>query len=63
MSAPKVKSGRLARTAIVLMVALGVFTLLVSVTLAIILISLGVAMYLFEWWLVRKVERASRTTG
>jgi hypothetical protein len=63
MSAPKVKSGRLARTAILLMLVLGAFSLLVNVVVAVILIGLGVAMYLFEWWLVRKVERASDPTG
>ena len=40
------------------MIALGVFSLLVSVTIAVIIIALGVAMYLFEWWLVRKFGRA-----
>jgi uncharacterized membrane protein YgcG len=63
MSAPKVKSGRLARAAILLMIALGVFSFLVNEAVAAILIALGVAMYLFEWWLVRKVGRASATTG
>jgi hypothetical protein len=63
MSAPKVKSGRLARTAILLMIALGAFSLLVNVAVAAILIALGVAMFLFELWLVRKVERASDPTG
>ena len=62
MSAPRVRSGRLARAAIVLMVVLGVFTILVSEALAIILICLGVAMYLLEVWLVRKFQRASKTT-
>jgi hypothetical protein len=63
MSAPKVKSGRLARASILLMIALGVFSFLVNEAVAAILIALGVAMYLFEWWLVRKVERASAATG
>ena len=63
MSAPRVRSGRLARVAVILMVALGVFSLLVSEILAAVLIALGVAMYLFEWWLVRKFGRASRSTG
>lgn len=57
MSAPKVRSGRLARGAILLMIALGVFTILVNVPIAIILIALGVAMYLFERWLVRRVQK------
>jgi orotate phosphoribosyltransferase len=58
VSRPRVRSGRLAKTAIALMIALGVFSLLVSVTIAAIIIALGVAMYLFEWWLVRKFGRA-----
>jgi hypothetical protein len=45
------------------MIALGVFSFLVNEAVAAILIALGVAMYLFEWWLVRKVERASAATG
>ncbi|MDA4131633.1 MAG: hypothetical protein OK454_00710 [Thaumarchaeota archaeon] len=62
MSAPKVRSGRLARAAMLLMIVLGVFSILVSVAVAAILIVLGAAMYLFEWWLVRKVRRSSAAT-
>jgi uncharacterized membrane protein len=58
MSEPRVKSGRLARVAIGLMIVLGLFSIVVSVPIAIILIALGVTMYLFEWWLVRKANRA-----
>jgi hypothetical protein len=57
MSGPRLRSGRLARIAIGLMIVLGVFTIIVSVPIAIILIALGVAMYLFEWWLVRGASR------
>jgi hypothetical protein len=60
MSAPRMKSGRMARAAIFLMIGLGVFSILVSVALAIILIGLGVAMFLLEVWLVRKVERVPK---
>jgi hypothetical protein len=63
MSAPRVRSGRLAKVAIALMIALGVFSLLVDVTVAVIIIVLGVAMYVFEWWLVRRVRRAAPTSG
>jgi hypothetical protein len=45
------------------MIALGVFALLVSVVIAVIIIALGVAMYLFEWWLVRKAGSAAATTS
>jgi uncharacterized membrane-anchored protein len=62
MSAPKVRSGRLARAAMLLMIILGVFSILISVAVAVILIVLGVAMYLFEWWLVRKVRNSSTAT-
>jgi hypothetical protein len=62
MSAPRVRSGRLAKVAIALMIALGVFSLLVDVTVAVIIIALGVAMYVFEWWLVRRVRRAAPTS-
>ncbi len=51
------KSSRLARVATLLMIALGIFTVLVSVTIAAIIIALGVAMLLFEWWMVRKFRR------
>jgi hypothetical protein len=60
MSAPRMKSGRMARAAILLMIGLGVFSILVSVALAIILICLGVAMFLLEVWLVRKVARVPK---
>lgn len=59
MSRTRVRSGRLTRTATLLMIALGVFSLLVSVTIAAIIIALGIAMYLFEWWMVRKFGRAT----
>lgn len=58
MSRTRVRTGRLAKVATALMIALGVFTLLVSVTIAAIIIALGVAMYLFEWLMVRKFGRA-----
>ncbi len=45
-----------------LMIALGAFTILVNLTIAVTIIALGVAMYLFEWWLTRKVGRAA-TSG
>ncbi len=61
MSAPRVRSSRLTKVAIALMIALGVFTLLVDVPIAVVIIALGVAMYLFEWWLVRRA-RASSTS-
>ena len=57
MSAPRVRSGRITRIATVLMIVLGVLTIFVNDVVAAIIIALGVAMYLFEWWLVRKVAR------
>lgn len=63
MSAPKVKSGRLAHAATILMIALGVFSLLVNVSVAVILIVLGVAMFLFERRLVRGVRRSREDSG
>lgn len=59
MSAPRVRSGRLTRIATALMIALGVVTIFINEVVAAIIIALGVAMYLFEWWLVRKVARAA----
>lgn len=56
---PRVRSNRLARVATVLMIILGVFSILVSVTIAAIIIALGIAMYMLEWWLVRKFSRAA----
>ena len=47
--------------ATVLMIVLGAFALLVNVTIAAILIALGVAMYLFEWWLKRRFSGSATT--
>lgn len=55
------RGGRLTRTATILMIALGLFTLLVNTTLAVVIIALGVAMFLFEWWMVRRSQRADRS--
>lgn len=63
MSSPKVRSGRLTKIATGLMLVLGLVTILISVTVAAIIITLAVAMYLFEWWLVRKVARAAEEAG
>lgn len=63
MSAPRVRSGRLTRVATLLMIVLGLVTILISVAVAAIIIALGAAMYLFEWWLVRKVRRAAEEEG
>jgi hypothetical protein len=57
VSGPRVRSSRLARVATVLMIVLGLLSILVSVTIAAILIALGIAMLLFEWWLKRKFSR------
>ncbi len=62
MSTPRVRSSRLTKVAIALMIALGVFTLLVDAVIAVVIIALGVAMYLFEWWLVRRARAASSTS-
>jgi hypothetical protein len=59
MSRTRVRSGRLTKIATLLMIALGAFSLLVNVTIAAIIIALGVAMYLFEWWMVRRFGRAT----
>jgi Flp pilus assembly protein TadB len=58
MSGPRVKSSRLTRYATLMMIALGVLTILVNTTVAVVLIALGVAMYLFELRLVRGVQRS-----
>ena len=63
MTSPKVRGGRLAKTATVLMLVLGAFTLLVNVTIAVIIIALGIAMYLFERYMVRRVGRTASATS
>lgn len=59
MSAPRVRSSRLTKVATILMIVLGLFTVLVNLTVAVIIIALGVAMFLFEWWMVRRFRGAT----
>ena len=58
MSQPRVKSSGFARYTIVLMIVLGLLTILVNTTIAVVIIALGVAMYLFERMLVGKAQRS-----
>jgi hypothetical protein len=58
MSQPRVRSSGFARYAIVLMIVLGLVTILVNTTIAVVIIVLGVAMYLFERMLVGKAQRS-----
>ena len=57
MSKPRLKSSRLALTATLLMILLGVLSILINTTLAAVLIVLGLVMLLFERGLSRRVER------
>lgn len=56
MSKPRLKSSRLALSAAVLMILLGLFSILVNTTLAAVLVVLGVVMLLFERGLSRRIE-------
>jgi ABC-type methionine transport system permease subunit len=58
MSKPRVRSSRFTRFAILLMIVLGLLTILVNTTLAVVIIALGVGMYLFERTLVQKAQRS-----
>jgi len=58
MSKPRVRSSRLTRYATLLMVVLGLLTIFVSTTLAVVIVALGVAMYLFERLLVARVQKS-----
>jgi Flp pilus assembly protein TadB len=57
LSKPRLKSSRLALTATLLMILLGVLSILINTTLAAVLIVLGLVMLLFERGLSRRVER------
>jgi len=63
MSKPRVRSSRFARYATLLMIVLGVLTILVSTILAVVIIALGVAMFLFERRLVGREDRAPDGSG
>ncbi len=58
MSKPRVRSSRFARYATVLMIVLGLATILVNTVLAVVIVALGVAMFLFERHLVGRDDRA-----
>jgi hypothetical protein len=58
MSQPRVRSSGFARYAIVLMIVLGLVTILVNTTIAVVIVVLGVGMYLFERMLVGKAQRS-----
>lgn len=58
MSKPRLKSSRLARSATLLMILLGIFSILVNTTLAVVLIVLGVVMYLFERGVTRRIQKS-----
>jgi hypothetical protein len=58
MSQPRVRSSRFARYAILLMIVLGLLTILVNTTIAVVIIALGVGMYLFERLLVGKAQQS-----
>jgi len=53
----------MSRYATMLMLALGVFAILVNTYLAAVIIALGVAMYLFERVLVGRVQRSLDQEG
>jgi len=59
LSKPRLKSSRLALSATLLMILLGVLAILVNTSLAAVLIALGVVMLLFERSLSRRVEGAA----
>ena len=63
MSGARVRGGRMSRYATMLMLALGVFAILVNTYLAAVIIALGVAMYLFERVLVGRVQRSLDQEG
>jgi len=46
-----------------LMIALGVFAILVNTTVAVVIIALGVAMFFFERILVRKAQQPGDVTS
>jgi hypothetical protein len=57
-TSPRVRTGRLSNAATVLMVGLGIFTLIfVSEIAGVLLLALGVAMYLFGFWLGRRKKK------
>ena len=58
MSKPRVRSSRLTRYAILMMILLGLLTIFVNTTVAAVIITLGVGMYLFERLMVGRVQRS-----
>lgn len=62
MSQPKVKTSRMAETASILMIVLGVFTLfVVSFIIGVAITVLGAGMYLFHLSTRRKFQRPTET--
>jgi Flp pilus assembly protein TadB len=55
---PRLRSSRLAFSATLLMIVLGVLCILVNTTLAVVLIALGLIMFVFERSLSRRVSSA-----
>lgn len=57
---PRVRTGRLSTVATIAMIVLAIFTLLfVNVVAGIVLLILGVAMYIFNFWFGKRMEARS----